>query len=268
MHNGGKFPVLGVYIDAVDYAYVTEQVIQAARQRRTLTVTALAVHGVMTGVLDLQQRYRLNHLDLITPDGQPVRMALNWLYKAALTDRVYGPTLMLNICERAAQEKLTIGFYGNQPAVLDDLASQLTARFPDLKIAGKMPSLFRQITPAEKQMVVDKIQAAGVDILFVGLGCPRQETWLYEYRDSLPIPMIAVGAAFNFHSGRLAQAPAWMQKYSLEWFFRLLHDPRRLWQRYLFLNPLYVILLLFQKLRLSTLSPQKAEKPSTELNWG
>ncbi|HEY1015218.1 MAG TPA: WecB/TagA/CpsF family glycosyltransferase, partial [Herpetosiphonaceae bacterium] len=240
MIDHGKRNVLGVQIDAVDYDAAVMAILAAAEQRRPLSVSALAVHGVMTGVLDTEQRYRLNHLDLVVPDGQPVRWALNLLHRAALPDRVYGPTLTLKLCAEAARRELPIFLYGSRPEVLAALRTNLCARFPGLRIAGALPSRFRRIDAAERAATIAAIQASGAALTFVGLGCPRQEVWVYEYRAALAMPLIAVGAAFDFHAGLLAQAPACLQRHGLEWSYRLVKEPRRLWRRYVLLNPLYL----------------------------
>lgn len=268
MIDHSKYNVLGVEINAIDYAAAVERIISAAQTQQPLAVTALAVHGVMTGVLDKTHRYRLNRLDLITPDGQPVRWALNWLHKTRLLDRVYGPTLTLKLCERAAAENLPIYLYGSQPKTLDQLAQNLTCQFPGLKIAGVQSSFFRQVTVDEKLQIAAKIQASGAKMVFVGLGCPRQETWVYEYRDLLSMPLLAVGAAFDFHAGTVSQAPAWMQKRGLEWFYRLTREPSRLWKRYLLLNPLYLWLLFLQVTHLKISNPDDATAPTEELRYG
>lgn len=268
MPDAGKRSVLGVLVDAVDRDGAVDRVVAAARERRPLSVSALAVHGVMTGVLDPIHRYRLNHLDLVVPDGQPVRWALNLLHAARLPERVYGPTLMLTVCERAAAERLPIYLYGSRQTVLDALARRLAQRFPGLTIAGMRPSRFRPLTPGEKQEVVDEIHRSGAAITFVGLGCPRQEVWAYEFRDALGMPVLAVGAAFDFHAGLLPQAPPRLQRLGLEWAFRLVQEPRRLWRRYLLLNPAYVALLALQASHLRRFDPERAMHPTGELRYG
>jgi exopolysaccharide biosynthesis WecB/TagA/CpsF family protein len=263
----GKRNVIGVLVDAVDYEAAVDRIITAARNRQSMSVSALAVHGVMTGVLDEAHRYRLNHFDLIVPDGQPVRWALNRLHGAGLTDRVYGPNLTLKLCERAAAESLPIFLYGSHPHVLEALTRNLRSRFPALQIAGSQPSRFRQLSVEEKEDTVRTISESGARLAFVGLGCPRQEVWAYEHRGLLPMPILAVGAAFDFHAGNLAQAPEHLQKAGLEWFFRLAHEPRRLWRRYLLLNPHYLMLVFLQAARLKTFDPAAAPPP-TELRYG
>jgi exopolysaccharide biosynthesis WecB/TagA/CpsF family protein len=255
-------------VDAVDYEAAVSKVVSAARTRQGMAVSALAVHGVMTGVLDDVHRYRLNQFGLIVPDGQPVRWALNLLHGAGLEDRVYGPNLMLEVCQRAAAESLPIYLYGSRPEVLESLRENLTRRFPGLRIAGSQPSRFRCLSPEEKAEVVREIRASGAAITFVGLGCPRQEVWAYEFNGELNMPVIAVGAAFDFHAGTLAQAPPALQRRGLEWLYRLLREPRRLWRRYLFLNPAYLFLLALQRTRLRRFNPATAIPPTADISYG
>lgn len=269
MIDRGKKNVIGVLVNAVDYEQSVEMIAGAAREGRPLAVSALAVHGVMTGVLDATHRYRLNALDLVVPDGQPVRWALNFLHRAQLPDRVYGPTLMLKTCERAAQDGLPIFLFGGKPELLELLRSRLLERFPTLKIAGMQPSQFRRLTPAERDATVAAIHASGAKITLVGLGCPRQEVWAYEFREALSMPILAVGAAFNFHAGLLPQAPPALQGRGLEWLYRFVQEPKRLWKRYLLLNPLYVSLLVLQALGLRSFDPhQQTIRPTEELLYG
>ena len=268
MIDQGKHNLLGVLIDAVDYEATVERVLAAARARQPLALSALAVHGVMTGVLDATHRYRLNHLDLVVPDGQPVRWALNVLHNTRLPDRVYGPTLTLKVCERAADEGLPVYFYGSRAEVLERLTRRLRARFPRLIVAGAQPSRFRTLTPEEQRAVAATIGASGAAITFVGLGCPRQEVWVYENRTLLSMPVLAVGAAFDFHAGTLPQAPVPLQRAGLEWAFRLAHEPRRLWQRYLHLNPLYLWMVLLQATGIVTFEAERTLAPAESLGYG
>jgi N-acetylglucosaminyldiphosphoundecaprenol N-acetyl-beta-D-mannosaminyltransferase len=268
MIDQGKHNVLGVRINAIDYEASVEQVIRAAKARRPMAVAALAVHGVMTGVFDPVHRFRLNRLDLAVPDGQPVRWALNWLHRTRLKDRVYGPTLMLKICEQAANEQLPIFLFGDTPEVLAALASSLAARFPQLTIAGTKCSKFRRLSVNERDETVAAIRASGAAITFVGLGCPRQEVWAFEFRQPLSMPVVAVGAAFRFHANQLPQAPQFMQDWGLEWLFRLAQEPRRLWRRYLLLNPVYLSLLLLQLARLRTFDPENVSEPTGDILHG
>jgi N-acetylglucosaminyldiphosphoundecaprenol N-acetyl-beta-D-mannosaminyltransferase len=243
----GKQNVLGVLVDAVDYEAATAQILEAARDRRHFAVTALAVHGVMTGVQDHEHNARLNSFDLVTPDGQPVRGALNLLHHAGLTDRVYGPTLTLKVLDRAAAEGLPIYLYGSTQPTLDRLVPALERMFPALKIAGVEASKFRTAQPGEDAEIAERIKSSGARIVLVGLGCPRQEVFTYAMRPLLDMPLLAVGAAFDYHAGLLKNPPAWMQKYALEWLWRLGLEPKRLWRRYVLLNPAYLSRLAAQK---------------------
>ena len=267
MLNSGKRNILGILIDAVDYDGAVDFIVRAARNQQGATVSALAVHGLMTGVFDRVQKFRLNHFDLLVPDGQPVRWVLNWLYRARLPDRVTGSSLTLKVCARASELGLPIYFYGSTPEVLTALRQNLQAKFPEIVIVGLEPSKFRKLTSDEKSELVMRVRSSGAAVLFVGLGCPRQETFAYEFRDALSMPILAVGAAFSFLAGQLPQAPAWMQNAGLEWLFRLSVEPRRLWRRYVYLNPAYLFLVLLQALRLSRFSTD-GQPPPGEILYG
>ncbi len=261
-----RHDVLGVRIHATHYAQAVDAIFEAAYARQAFAATALAVHGVMTGASDPEQRARLNSLDLVVPDGQPVRWALNWLYGTRLADRVYGPFLMRAVCERAANEGLRIFFYGSDEKTLGALIASLMRKFPALRIAGHRASRFARATTQQWDEDVAAIRAAAPDLVFCGLGCPRQETWVYEMREYISAPLIAVGAAFPLWAGVKSMAPAWMQQAGLEWFYRLSHEPLRLWHRYLVYNPLFVLGVLRQKFRRTSGLRAFAEKPSA-LRW-
>jgi len=251
----GKHNVLGVMVSAVDYEWAADQVVRAAHEQRPLALTALAVHGVMTGVDDPAHNARLNAFDIVTPDGQPVRWAMSVLDGVKLPDRVYGPTLTLKVLERAAAEGLPVYLYGSTDATLAQLVPALRRMFPALSIAGMEPSKFRSVAAGEDKEIADRITTSGARIVLVGLGCPRQEVFTHAMRPLLDMPMLAVGAAFDYHAGLLRRPPEWMQKASLEWFWRLCLEPARLWKRYLILNPIYVSRLMAQKLRLWKATP-------------
>lgn len=245
-----KTSVLGIKVSRTNYQECTDFIIQSAKQRQTCTVAATPVHGIMTGYLEPDGHgHRLNNFTIVTPDGQPVRWALNILRQPdeeILTDRVYGPTLMLRVCEKAAAEGISIFLYGSQESVLINLQQNLKNKYPNLQIAGVISPPFRPLTAEEDAQYTKEILESGAGIVFVGLGCPRQEKWAFEHGDRLNCAILCVGAAFDFHAGNIAQAPSWMQRAGLEWFFRLTKEPVRLWKRYVILNPLYVILLFLQ----------------------
>ncbi len=243
-----KRNVLGVLVDAVDYRAAVDGVLAAARDGRPFALTALAVHGVMTGVLNPSYRARLNDLDLVTPDGQPVRWALNLLHHAGLRDWVSGPELVIDVLREADREGLPVYLYGSTPQTLQALTAALRRSFPALPVAGCEPSKFRAAAAGEMAGIAERITRSGARLVLVGLGCPRQEIFVHEMRPLLRMPLLAVGAAFDYHAGQLRRAPMWMRRRGLSWLWRLALEPRRLWRRYLLLNPAYLAGLLAQKL--------------------
>ncbi|MDY6937529.1 MAG: WecB/TagA/CpsF family glycosyltransferase [Cyanobacteriota bacterium] len=248
-----KTSVLGIGVSRTNYRECTEFIIESAKLRHSCTVAPTPVHGIMSGYLDREHGSYLNQFTMVTPDGQPVRWAVNLLRQsgeAPLNDRVCGPVLTLHICQRAAEENLSVFFYGSTQTVLERLQSNLQRQFPNLKIAGAISPPFRPLSDEEQAEYIDRIHESGASIVFVGLGCPRQEKWAFEHRDRLNCPVICIGAAFDFHSGNIPQAPAWMQNAGLEWLFRLTQEPTRLWKRYLMLNPLYILLLVVEIVKL------------------
>lgn len=256
MLNGGKRSVVGILVDAVDYEAAEDFIFRAAHERRGASISALAVHGVMTGALDAEHRFRLNHFDLLVPDGHPVRWVLNRMYGTRLPDRVYGPRLTLRVCARAEAEGEAIYLYGGTDEILSALKLSLDKRFPKIKIAGFEPSKFRKLSPEEKMELAGRILESRASILLCGLGCPRQETFAFEFRDAVSMPILAVGAAFPFLAGLIPQAPTWMQDHGLEWLFRLVCEPRRLWRRYFYLNPAYMFLVMLQAIGLRRFDTQ------------
>ncbi|MGC9666943.1 WecB/TagA/CpsF family glycosyltransferase [Planosporangium sp. 12N6] len=265
MIDKGKRSVLGVLVDAVDYEAAAAKVLAAAREHRPFALTALAVHGVMTGVQDRAHNARLNSFDVVTPDGQPVRWALNLLHGAGLADRVYGPKLTLEVLRGCAAEGLPVYLYGSTEDTLGRLVPKLAEMFPALKIAGVEPSKFRDLLPGEDRDIAERIKASGARVVLVGLGCPRQEVFAYAMRPLIDAPLLAVGAAFDYHAGQLRKPPPWMQRYGLEWLWRLGLEPGRLWKRYLLLNPAYLARLAAQKLKLWRAEPPApaTERPAT-----
>ena len=245
MRDLGKHNLLGVLVDAIDREAAVRRIIDAATTRKPFAVSALAVHGVMTG-RDPAHRQRLNRFELLVPDGQPVRWGLNLLHRTRLRETVRGSDLTLQLVEAAADRGLPIFFYGSHVHVLDALVANLQRTYPQLQIAGMESSKFRSISFEEQQALAARIRDAGSRIVFVGLGCPRQETFVSRLRDELSLPLIAVGAAFDYLSGSLREPPRAVQRAGLEWLWRLMLEPRRLWRRYVLLNPIYLSLLTLQ----------------------
>ncbi len=268
MIDHGKKNLLGVAISAVDYEYAVTRILSDAKTGRRCATTALAVHGVITGALDRVHRYRLNTFDLVTPDGQPVRWALNLLHGTRLKDRVYGPKMTLMVCQQAALQTVPIYLYGSKPEVLEKLSERLKHLCPGLLIAGAHPSKFRLLTAEEQLRAAERIRESGARILFVGLGCPRQEVFTYELSRSLNMPVLAVGAAFDYHSGLLDEPPELLQRFGLQWLYRLAQEPGRLWRRYLITNSQFVALLLAQWLRIWRPKLSDVDPPVADVRFG
>ncbi len=206
------------------------------------TICATSVHGLVEGWRDPAFRAVLNDAALITPDGMPL-VWVGWLRGRSGMSRVYGPDLMLEICRLSADTGIRHFFYGGAPGVAERLAGKLAERFPGLKVAGWHCPPFRELTPIELEEVVACVNGASPDVVWTGLGTPRQERWAAAVRSKLTAKVVVtVGAAFDFHAGRLRQAPRLLQRAGLEWAYRLAQEPSRLWRRYLRNNPLFVIL--------------------------
>ena len=231
-----KRELFGIGVTPTRYAEVVAAVVAAAREHRSLTVTALATHGLMEAVHDGEFGAVVNGLDVVTPDGQPVRWALNALHSAGLSDRVYGPDLMREVLAAMEPAGLTAYFFGSSEQTCRLLVDAVTAQHPGLRVAGWQADRFRAATVEEDAADVQTILRSGADVVFCGRGCPRQERWVHEHRTALPLPTLAVGAAFDYLAGNLARPPAWMQDSGLEWLARLVQEPRRLWRRYLVTN--------------------------------
>ena len=177
--------------------------------------------------------------------------------------RVYGPDLMLAWCERAAKQGLSIYLYGSTDQTLYKLQAYLQNCLPNLLIAGSHAPPFRPLTPEEEDADIERMRQSGAKVVFIGLGCPKQEQWMYRNRGKFPGVMIGVGAAFSFFSGEVTQAPRWMMKFGLEWLYRFSQEPKRLWKRYLINNPAFVVLFGFQLLN-HWLAHPRVTKPADE----
>ena len=217
--------------------------IAAARLGVSAVVSCHSVHAIVTASGDPQLRRIVQTFDMVTPDGQPVRWALNLLYGAKLKEPVTGRALTWAVCDLAAEEGVPIYLYGSTPEVIDALEGNLLRQFPGIKIAGAESPPFRPLSAAEDDELVRRINASGARIVFVGLGCPKQDTFAFEHRDRIAAVQVCVGAVFDFYAGHKNVAPAWMQRHGLEWLFRLIQEPRRLWRRYLTTNSIFLFKL-------------------------
>ncbi len=238
--------ILGVGVSAINIPMALEIIGGWIARREPHYVCVTGVHGVMESQRDESLRHIHNRAGLVTPDGMPL-VWLCRLWGVHYVGRVYGPDLMLALCERSVAAGWRHFFYGGAEGVPERLALVLQSRFPGLQVVGHYSPPFRPLTAEEDEQVVRMINDAAPDIVWVGLSTPKQERWMAEHVGRLTAPvLIGVGAAFDFLSGRKRQAPRWMQHAGLEWLFRLLSEPRRLWRRYLINNPIFIALVLLQ----------------------
>jgi N-acetylglucosaminyldiphosphoundecaprenol N-acetyl-beta-D-mannosaminyltransferase len=248
--TGERINVLGVGIHILDLPAALGHIAAAVRDRQKGYICVTGVHGVMEAQADAAFRRILNRSFLCTPDGMPM-VWLGKLHGHRRMGRVYGPDLMLEVCRWSETSGCRHFFYGGAPGVAAELRAKLTARFPGLQVAGCYTPPFRALSAAEEQELRQTLQATRPDILWVGLSTPKQEKFMAEFLPKLDVTlMVGVGAAFDFHSGRVPQSPRWLQKSGLEWFYRLCQEPRRLAKRYLRNNPLFLLKIAGQLGRL------------------
>jgi N-acetylglucosaminyldiphosphoundecaprenol N-acetyl-beta-D-mannosaminyltransferase len=237
--------LISLDLSTVNLSEASDQVMAWAQAGESRTVCAANVHMVMEAYDDPTFQDVVNGADLVTADGMPLVWGLRRLGHPHQS-RVCGPDLTLEVCGSAAAAGIPVGFYGGREQVLDALCERLRAKFPALRIAYTHSPPFRELTPQEAAAILHGLQMSEARILFVGLGCPRQECWIAAHRQDIQAVMIGVGAAFDFHAGTLRHAPGWMQRSGLEWAFRLVMEPQRLWKRYAKHNPRYLALLALQ----------------------
>jgi N-acetylglucosaminyldiphosphoundecaprenol N-acetyl-beta-D-mannosaminyltransferase len=241
-----RFSVLGTMVDALDLRSAADAVESWVASDHRSYVCHANVHGVMEARGDPRVAAAYAGAGLTVPDGMP----LVWLGRRAGhrgVARVYGPDLMLELCERAARRGGSCFYLGGAPGVAESLAAVLETRFPGLRTAGTWSPPFGLDPLRVDAEAVARVNAARPEIVWVGLGCPRQELWMATHRPHLDTAaLMGVGAAFDFLTGRVRQAPRWMQRSGLEWLFRLIQEPRRLWRRYVLLNAQFVVHLALQ----------------------
>jgi N-acetylglucosaminyldiphosphoundecaprenol N-acetyl-beta-D-mannosaminyltransferase len=242
--------VLGVPLAAVDYQRTLDWIDAAVAADARAYLCVAAVHTVMASQEDPELRAAVLGADFTVPDGQPLVWAMS-LLGHKLSSRVYGPDLMWKACDRAARTGARFYLYGGRSqGALVRLTANLRRAFPGLRIVGGHSPPFRKLTPAEEARVVEEINASDADVVWVGIGVPKQEKWMWRLRDRLEAPvLVGVGAAFDFHAGLVPQAPDWLQRAGLEWAFRLAQEPRRLWKRYLRYNPRFAVAFARQYVR-------------------
>lgn len=239
-----KYDLFGVHYTATNYDEIVDQIIYNAINHKSFGLSALAVHGLIESYNNPKLLKLVNQIPLIVPDGQPIKWALNYFFNTKLQDRVYGPKLTWKVLEKANANQLNIYLYGSTSTTLTLLSRKIMNCFPKLRIVGIHIDRFRNATIHEDEEDIIKINKSGAHIILVGRGCPRQEIWVAEHLGKINGAMLAVGAAFDFHAETLKQAPEWMQNYGLEWLFRLIQEPKRLWKRYLLTNSKFIGLIL------------------------
>jgi len=251
--------ILGVGISAVNMEMVLEVLDGWLRRREQHYLIAAPAHCLVDCQKDETLRSIYNSASLVTPDGMP----LVWILKMKgfrQVDRVYGPDLMLAVCERGLSKGYRHYLYGGTPEVVERLGSRLQERFPGIQIVGTHAPPF-PYTEEDDDMVIGNIKTARPDIVWCGLGAAKEEFWTSQHIGKVVAPvLIGVGAAFDFHSGTKPQAPRWMQRAGLEWAFRLAHEPRRLWRRYLIGNPVFLWLILLQTLGIRSFPLEASEQ--------
>jgi N-acetylglucosaminyldiphosphoundecaprenol N-acetyl-beta-D-mannosaminyltransferase len=241
------FPLLGIRVDAVQIDDVVRQMeawIQNRESGHFIAVTGM--HGVTEAQHDPEFAEILNGASLVVPDGYPLVVLARWR-GFPLKRRVYGPELLETFCAATTRKSYRHFFYGGAPNVATDLAQGFAQRYPDLQIAGTYCPPFRSLSAEEDRKIMELIEQSNPDVLWVGLSTPKQERWMSEHRNKLRVPvMVGVGAAFDFHTGRVAQAPKWMREHGFEWLFRLATEPRRLWRRYLIFGSEFIWLVVLE----------------------
>lgn len=247
MTDRRTIPILGTPIDVLDWEVAVARISEWARAHESRYVCICNVHSVVTSRYDPVFGQVVAGSDMATPDGEPVAWMLRRFGVSGQT-RINGPDLMWRYCAQAATRGESIYLYGGMPETLQMLEHRLAKTFPGLSIAGAWSPPFRALTEEEDEADVARINASGAGVVWVSLGCPKQEKWMAAHRGRINAVMIGVGAAFDYHAGTTRRAPPWMQRRGLEWLYRLLSDPRRLWKRYLITNTSFIVLALRQLL--------------------
>jgi N-acetylglucosaminyldiphosphoundecaprenol N-acetyl-beta-D-mannosaminyltransferase len=237
--------ILGMRVDATSYSDLIQKTKIWVEENQARSIYAANTHMVMEAYDDRAFRRIVDSADLVTPDGMPL---VWWLRSRGVRGqpRVYGPDVMLHLCDFAAKSGVPVGLFGSTPEVLESLKIRLLEKFPGLKFGFTKCPPFGKVLGQDDWEVNKEIISSGIRILFVSLGCPKQEKWIAAHRKNLPVVMVAVGAAFPLHAGTFKQAPAWMQQAGLEWLYRLTREPGRLWRRYLITIPRFLLLVALE----------------------
>jgi N-acetylglucosaminyldiphosphoundecaprenol N-acetyl-beta-D-mannosaminyltransferase len=232
--------VIGTFIDVISWTEAKQLLMKWARARESRYVCICNVHSVVTAIGNGEYRRVVESADMATPDGAPVAWTLR-RKGFAKQERINGPDLMWRLCADAEMQGIGIGLFGATQDTLNSLNAELLAAYPLLQITYCVSPPFRPLSVEEDDNICRDINRSGIGLLFVGLGCPRQEAWISDHRGKINAVMLGVGAAFDYHARKISRAPMWMRASGLEWFHRLCSEPRRLWKRYLSTNSLFMI---------------------------
>ncbi|WP_194721535.1 WecB/TagA/CpsF family glycosyltransferase [Noviherbaspirillum malthae] len=237
--------VLEAFIDAVTWEEAVGQITRWGADHQSRYVCICNVHSVVTTTSDVEFKIAVNNADMATPDGAPIAWALRRLGHP-MQERINGPDLMMKYLEEAERLDQVVFFYGSTESTLAKLRVTLARQFPRLRIGGTYSPPFRSLSLEEDEQIIEMINESGANVVFVGLGCPKQEKWMADHRGRVNAVMIGVGAAFDYHAGVIKRAPLWWQRNGLEWLYRLASEPRRLFKRYMVTNTLFVFGFLRQ----------------------
>lgn len=232
--------LLGIKINITSYQDSIDQIIVWTQEKKSRCVNICNVHSLTSSLWTKKLRTSLKTGDMNTPDGMPLVWMQKWL-GTPTAQRTYGPTLMMESMAAFEKSGTSVAFYGGHQDRLNTLIRKIRVKFPKLKIVEAISPPFRPLTTEEHNTYIQRLKSAQPDVLWVGIGCPKQEIWMNENRHNLNCVMIGVGAAFDFHAGAVSQAPSILQNNGLEWAYRLYTEPKRLWKRYLTTNPIFIV---------------------------
>lgn len=263
MRKQEKRTILDVSVDTGNYKNIVDRIIAYAEHKKRLLVFPLATHTLIEAVLNKKLRNVLNSYDILTPDSQWIAWSLKWIYNIKSSSRVYGPDLMIHVLSEASKKNIPLFFYGTNDKTLFKLVLEIKKKYNKINVTGYSSAPYRILTQKEKTNLARIIEKSGAKIVFISLSSPGQVGLGYELSKLLTHHVIIpVGAAFDFIAKTKKQAPPWMQRNGLEWLYRLFQEPQRLWWRYLKCGSLFLILIAFQKLKLSF---QKNNEYSSDL---
>jgi N-acetylglucosaminyldiphosphoundecaprenol N-acetyl-beta-D-mannosaminyltransferase len=232
--------VLGMYVDAISLENTLSEISNWIRAGESKYICVSNVHMCMEAYDDINYRKIVNEADLVVPDGKPIVVAARML--SGLTyEHIRGADLTRALLNKSHESGLRIGFYGGTSSALARMIEYVNANYSNIDVVSSISPPFRDLTEEEDKKYTDELNKSRVQILFIGLGCPKQEKWMAKHRGEIDSIMIGVGAVFDFLSGTKKEAPLWMQRLGLEWLFRLISEPRRLWKRYLYYNTRFVL---------------------------